>query len=496
MLAGCGGDGGDNSNNGGDTAPGLGLSWASEQLLYATTNNEWLYLRPDSLLADGMGGAWMCAGVVNPALGLSPEQAQAPALRGLWLQRVDLATGQWSDPRIFSTSAPPIQGTDGSARGQLAALGQGAMLMVGRTAWSPDYFSYIYSTATGEWTETSLGQLSSSHTVFLRSGPNGDTILIGYATPGDGWSRRFDVANQSWKATQTFGVDSVVDVSGVPPGWPVDLRRRLTCATVDAQGRALFLMQIGGADKPLTVWSNAVDTDAWVSTPLPLSQPSGRTVPNGCADLAVDSAGNVLVVWLEDDGSGVGHLVEARLAAGSTAWSTQVVQQLPVPVLDDALGQYATAWFKLAMDAAGNAWLYGKTDNALYRRPAATGTWQRLPLAPGLAPEGAQVEQLVLDRQGNATLAGLWPAALSTATTVPSVWWNRYDAELDQWNGPAQYSVGADEAGNAGQAVYPRMAASPEGPVAMALGNVSQHPGNYWVLYSIGATRVWGSVLR
>ena len=106
----------------------------------------------------------------------------------------------------------------------------------------------------------------------------------------------------------------------------------------------------------------------------------------------------------------------------------------------------------------------------------------------------------MLDVQGNALLAGALPASIQ-AQARPTAWWNRYDASLGQWQGPAQFSsvnvVSVDDAAYANsptREVRVQLVAGGAGQAAMVIDEAVPVSGDR--CFGDAAARLWGSSLR
>ena len=478
MLTACGG-GGDDEVAPPSPPPGVTPRWGDAQLLvqtpHAGTN---VVVEPFALVADGVGGAWLGGRQVRNDCSNGSTVAESEG--GILLWRVDLASGQWSAPVTLLTGK--LSGTPTLVAGQggnmlLAYIGvplAGAPVeSVARIFWCK------FDAGTGRWTEQSVapGDVDSGSVLALRAGSGSDAVLA-VSAGASPYSMRFNGATAQWRNVVPLG-------AGHPLPTQVDDQH----FAVDARGNAYWL----AGSVPFTIWTNSPGTDAWVATDLPLSQANGRLVHAGTGSLGLDGAGNALVAWLEyDSASGVGgQLIEARRPAGGTAWS---VQSVPLAQFQEP----RALSLRLTMDAAGNAWLTGNTDNALYRRPVATGTWQRLTLTPDIAPAGAQIDQLVLDAQGNAVLAGALPGSIN-AQVRPSAWWNRFDAASGQWQGPAQFVVSAAPVDDPAYAALARtvrvnLAAAGAGQSAMVITEAV--PVTAFRCFGSASVRLWGTTLR
>lgn len=160
------------------------------------------------------------------------------------------------------------------------------------------------------------------------------------------------------------------------------------------------------AGDAVAVWSAPGDAGYDVRTSTHRPGPTGWTAPDLLATsegaafphVVLDAAGDALVVWTQWH-DGVPTLTSSQRRAGETAWG-------PAQTIADSPGAAPTA--SLAVDSAGDAvvaWVeYSDADTILRvsYRPASSGTWQ----APVTVPAGlVQTAAVAIGADGQAVLA-------------------------------------------------------------------------------------------
>lgn len=299
----------------------------------------------------------------------------------------------------------------------------------------------------------------------------------------DLWSNRFDAATKTWGGAQRLA--SSIGVRGAVADMAFDAAgnailiwvssnaggtRNLQASRYDAaaaawQAPALLETDednsVGGgrlavdrAGNALVVWSQF--DGAWVSlfsaryrpaagtweAPLALESLAGDV---GSMQVAINDSGRAAVIWHLSDVSGMLSDTYASLStAGLSGWNPPVALEAAAPlsvrgqVVLDGFGDATFAWWEVGTNALRTV-----------RYTPADGAWTELPQVPN-----ALFAQLALDGVGNVHavwLAGSWDVAAS---------------RLDR--GAAGWSVPVLLEGDAGQAMNPSLAVAPDGRAAAA----------------------------
>ena len=169
----------------------------------------------------------------------------------------------------------------------------------------------------------------------------------------------------------------------------------------------------------------------WSGPPRAISAVSGTLRSINPPDIAADPAGNAVAVWMEMDAGFRGHVFAARFDAAAGHWS-------PPRRLSDGLSTSVLEQ-RVAMDGAGNALvLWSQTapgvDWTIHsaRYSAATATWS----APDVRSTGsASGVRLAMNAAGDAV--AIWSVFGTFAPgPVPGVYATRYAAGSGTWTTP------------------------------------------------------------
>ena len=326
--------------------------------------------------------------------------------------------------------------------------------------------------AGGAW--EAAQQLSSAgrdaYNPHVATGPKGDVVAV--------W-RRDDGSNDIVQAAARpagGGWQAPVDLSAV--GHDADNPR----VAFDAQGTAIAVwVRTNGTDWLVQAAVMAAGTGAW-QAPVDVSTVGGEAHD---PRIAIDAAGNAVVVWYRS--SGAGSVVQAAVrpalsgiwqapvdvsvsASGATAWNPAVavdprgdtvstwvrfdgsnyVTQAAVrpaggvwqaPVNLSAAGRDATD-ATVAFDAGGNAvaaWERSNGTNTIVEsavRPATTGTWELPATDLSAAGGNAFTVQVAIDPSGN--VLAVWTRSNGTVATVQGA---SRPATIGAWQAPAEVSA-------------------------------------------------------
>jgi hypothetical protein len=245
--------------------------------------------------------------------------------------------------------------------------------------------------------------------VWLQFAGGTNSVVASRYVPGTGWGTPELLENAAGDAG---GVELAVDASG-----------NVFAVWQQADGLGVWGIWASRYDVGTTTWSTAVQID-------------GDTHDAGQPQVAVDGSGNAIVVWNETDGTR-NNIWASRYAAGN--WSTAAKIEN-----DDTTEATAPA---IAMDPAGNAivvWHLG--DGFLSGDIMAThytgGTWNTTAVVVDSDTNAnlALGAQVAMDSNGNAI--AVW---VQDDGSVINVWANRYDGGTEAW-GTA--TVIADGTGN------------------------------------------------
>lgn len=220
---------------------------------------------------------------------------------------------------------------------------------------------------------------------------------------------------------------------------------------VDAAGNAVVVWpwaaDLGGFNFVYNVWANryAPGTGWGSATPIDINN---TTQPNPAPQVALGADGNAIAVWHRPDGS-FDSVASNRYTAGIGWGSAALLETDPAVVSRNA---------RVAVDPAGNAiavWeqYVGATANVMASRYTAGGGWGAAALIETDDAGSAFTPQIVIDANGNGT--ALWSQRNAAGFTF-SIWTNRYvpgsgwgsAAAIDGQAQPArQPALGVDASG-------------------------------------------------
>lgn len=228
-----------------------------------------------------------------------------------------------------------------------------------------------------------------------------------------------------------WGTADILPDSGGPATFP--------SVALAADGSALAVWREGDGGR-LNLWANRyTPANGWETPQLLETMDSGDV--HGSARIALDPNGNALAVWVQDDG-GRRDLWANRYTAGS-GWGT--AERIETDNAGNAAGP------QLAVDAAGNALVVwkqsdGTRTNIWANRYTLNGGWGSAELLETDNAGDANSPQLAVDANGNAL--AVWSQFDGTYTNI---WANRYTADA-AW-GTAELIETADEHANARTAI-------------------------------------------
>jgi hypothetical protein len=179
---------------------------------------------------------------------------------------------------------------------------------------------------------------------------------------------------------------------------------------------------------------------------LSVNDTSGGSLPQ----IAVDANGNALAVWIERESLyAPWRLVASRFIAGSGTWETALRLD------SDAIGEPGNS-ADVAMNAAGEAMVLWPAPSGTFgsaalwvRRMAANGGWSAAQLLDPAAGTMELDQRIAMDANGNAM--AVWKKFDNPS--FPSIWSIRFDALSGSWGAAV-----AVENNNVNRATYPQIA--------------------------------------
>lgn len=235
--------------------------------------------------------------------------------------------------------------------------------------------------------------------------------------------------NHTWSFTTSDGAWSTAELIENHPGNASALQ-----IAVDSAGNALavWLQWDGEIDN---IWANRFDGTSWGIAELIESNDAGSARN---PQIAIDISGNALVVWSQYDGSG--YDIWANRFDGQTWGTAELIENEAGPAVDP----------QIAFDASGNALaVWEQYDGSQYSIVANRfdgNSWGTVELIESNDSAGAGGVQIAVDDAGNAFAVwhqrdGIWE----------SIWANRFDGS--RW-GTAELI----ESDNNGRALDPQIA--------------------------------------
>jgi hypothetical protein len=190
---------------------------------------------------------------------------------------------------------------------------------------------------------------------------------------------------------------------------------------VDAAGNAVVVWawaaDSGGSNFVYSVWANRYVPGAGWSVAAPIDS-NNTEQPNPAPQVALDATGNAIAVWHRRD-SGTDSVASNRYTAGA-GWGSAAFLETDAAIISRNA--------RIAADAAGNAitvWeqYAGATANVMASRYSAGSGWGTPVLIETNDAGSAFTPQIVIDADGNAT--ALWSQRDAAAFTF-NIWTNRY----------------------------------------------------------------------
>ncbi len=281
------------------------------------------------------------------------------------------------------------------------------------------------------------------------------TDVSGYASEGHR-DDSFDLAvDGAGNAVVVWALWSTVHVARYTAGsetWsgPMTLQSpgpgsgtRHTRVAMDASGNALVIWVEASGDGRIRAARYLVATGMWTA-PVTISDPAMGYVYDAEPVLAVDPAGNALVVWkltIRRDRFSEYVVQGVRFTAASGTWSSPVALGAIMPfdtgdeelaVAADRFGNGVAVW----KQTTGSTFPFGTPlQAARYRAASGWGPPVNL-TAPG---QSGFYPRVVVDQSGNATV--IWADFLQTLGPVRTV---RYTAASDGWSNPFEMTAAAN----------------------------------------------------
>jgi hypothetical protein len=317
-------------------------------------------------------------------------------------QQIDVPTGTAN----FS-DFEPVQAVD--ANGDVIALwshasGQYVTVWANRytaaTGWGA---AQLISSATDT---AQTGQLS------IASDPSGNALAVWTQTPGTSganrttgiFSSRFDAGTQAWSSPQLIGGNDTTDAMTPQPYGSLYPQ-----VAFDANGNAFAVWEQtnGQSNATPNVWAARYTAGAGWAAAVPIT--NENDVSAGNRQIGMDAAGDALVVYTAEtivSGHGDIRLKALRYQASTGTWgSAQFIApdtgyepEVPSLAVDPA-GDAVVVWFQANGDMTNNTY---DTHIMANQYQAATGAWGTAQFIDTLTAGSAQDARVAIDAGGGA----------------------------------------------------------------------------------------------
>jgi hypothetical protein len=249
--------------------------------------------------------------------------------------------------------------------------------------------------------------------VRMASGSAPATTQTATLTIGD-FSAEFVVTTTRWEVAQ------IIDNN------PIDARNPKVVADNNGNAIAVWLASNGAVD---SVWSNRYDASSgnW-GTPVLIEQDDSDSAED--PQIAMDGAGNAIVVWTQGDGTR-NNVWFNRFFAGINAWGTAELLETD----DSGNAQHP----KMAMGANGNAIVvWEQNDNIVSRKfDASTESWDSLKQLESGSGRSRNPEVAI---DGNGDAMAIWKQSDGLGDSLVA---SRYHKISDSWEVPTVIGVNA-----------------------------------------------------
>ena len=323
-------------------------------------------------------------------------------------------TGVWSAPQVIQL------GTGDADTPQVAVDGNGNAVAV----WLQFYgfgrfqvWANSYNAALGAWGIPQAIQEGETDSLAPQAAmdASGNAMVVWYQDNGAYTytirANRYRARSGTWSGPQV--IQAGVDDAAYPQ------------VALDASGNAVAVwIQYNGAGQ-YTVRTNRyrADTDAWEEAQVIQMVAAEARDPQ----VGMDGAGNAVAIWIQDGGTGIYTVWASRYSAG--VWTApRVIQSGDT----DATGP------QVAVDSAGNAvsvWYQQESDTGDYtiraNRYAASAAAWGTPQVIQRGTDDAGFPQVHCTANGEAV--AVWSQLDDSG--VSQIWANRYSAGASAWNG-------------------------------------------------------------
>ena len=355
----------------------------------------------------------------------------------IWANHYNADTKKWGTAQIIQASE------DEALYPQVAVDPGGNAVAVWCQFYSPGIYNIWasrYDAGEGTWGTSQIIQTGTADAMYpqIAVDSSGNAIAVWYQDDGsvhyNTWANRYDADTGTWGTS--------VLIEGKSEG-AVGPR-----VAIDTDGNAVSVWCQLSSPTEYSIFANRYDSalGTWEGAEIIQAGTTDALYP----DVAIDTNGNAIAVWYQDDGTGSYRIFANRYDAATGMWENPMIIQV---------GSGDAAYPKVAVDTSGNAiavW-YQDDGTGSYRIWAnrydtALGTWG----TAGVIQSGsgdAESPRVAVDTNGNAV--AVWYQ--DDGTVNYNIWANRFDAASGTWGTAVLIQKGT------GDAAYPSVAVNPDG---------------------------------
>jgi hypothetical protein len=350
-------------------------------------------------------------------------QEDAVPRANVWASRFSIDTATWSAPALIETNDV---GDAWDPDVALDAAGNAVAVWAQSDGTFESIWSNVFDAASGTWGTAALIEATSVGSAYephIAMNSSGTAIAVWYQYEGT----RADIWANGYRSGAGWGTATVVETNNAGGAFEPRI-------AIDSSGNAWAVWSQSNTVRE-SMWSSRyLQGTGWEAAVLLESDDTGHAI---LGDIDMDSSGNAVVVWQQEDGTRY-NVWASRCRAGET-WGT------PTLIESDPR---AAGSPKIALDARGIGHaVWRQYDGARYNvwtnHLDLSGVWGTASLIENNDAGSAESPQIVADINGNAL--AVWRQSDGTRFDV---WANRF-ASGEGWGTAAL--IETDNAGHATQ---------------------------------------------
>lgn len=332
----------------------------------------------------------------------------------VWSNRYTAATGLWGTPELIET-----YNTNGAApKVAIDASGNAIAVWSHYDGTRENIWSNRYDASTGHWGTAALIEIDDSgdaSNAEIAMDASGNAVVVWYnfilaRNMSDIWSNRYNASTGSWGPAELIENDDTGHAYGAH-------------VAIDVSGNAVAVWaQSDGTRYNICSNHYSTTTSHWGTATLIETDNSGDATN---AKVAMDASGNAVAVWTQSDGTR-NNIWSNRYTGSMESWGTATLIEA-----DNTESAYSP---QIAMDSSGNAVAVWHQDDGTReniwsnRYTAATGIWGTATLIETGTTGSASNPQIAMDASGNAV--AIW---LRNDGIRNNVWSNSCTASTGLW---------------------------------------------------------------